>query len=177
MPLYTPTEAARAVGLNPSTLSTWLKGYVQKPSGRRPTTGAPIVATVGTDLPLGTPSIPFVGLAEALVLAAPRRRRHGPTLPAKHAGDHRRLPGSPHWDLGSKEGWTPTHEYCVRFHGSAGGSRLMRCTTSPRYRPRCREIGARCRVRARSAIAGPAKERTGTSQPDPLRPTCRPERR
>lgn len=72
MPLYTPTEAARAVGLNPSTLSTWLKGYVQKPSGRRPTTGAPIVATVGTDLPLGTPSIPFVGLAEALVLAAVR---------------------------------------------------------------------------------------------------------
>ena len=72
MPLYTPTEAARAVGLNPSTLSTWLKGYVRKPSGRRPTTGAPIVTTVGTDLPHGTPSIPFVGLAEALVLAAVR---------------------------------------------------------------------------------------------------------
>lgn len=70
-PLYTNSEAARAVGLNPSTLSTWTRGYERRPAGRAPVSGAPIVTALPAER--GCPSIPFVGLSEALVLAAVRR--------------------------------------------------------------------------------------------------------
>jgi transposase-like protein/uncharacterized protein (DUF433 family) len=71
VPLYTTAEAARAVGVSPSTLSTWIRGYERRPAGRSTVTGAPIV----TALPANgrAPTIPFVGLSEALVLAAVRR--------------------------------------------------------------------------------------------------------
>ncbi len=59
VPLYAVTEAARIVDVPVQTLSRWTKGSAavtyMPPSGR------------------GRPSIPFVGLAEALVLAAMRR--------------------------------------------------------------------------------------------------------
>lgn len=71
-PLYTIVEAARIVAVPPSTLATWAKGYVRRPAGRSAVTGEPVI----TSLPVARaldPSIPFVGLAEALVLAALRR--------------------------------------------------------------------------------------------------------
>ena len=59
VPLYTVTEAARIVDVPVQTLARWTKAPVgvtyQPPEGR------------------GRPSIPFVGLAEVLVLAAVRR--------------------------------------------------------------------------------------------------------
>ncbi len=65
---YTTAEAARFVGVPTSTFSTWAKGYVRRPFGRPEIIGAPIVSSVASDP--GYPSVPFVGLAEAMVLAA-----------------------------------------------------------------------------------------------------------
>jgi uncharacterized protein (DUF433 family) len=66
-------EAARYLGVPASTFSTWAHGYVRRPSGRPEVIGAPIVTTVPNTGPAGTATIPFIGLAEGLVLAAVRR--------------------------------------------------------------------------------------------------------
>ena len=71
VPLCTVAEAARALGVPPSTLATWAKGYRRSPQDRRPTHGEPIVTSTTSEP--GQPSIPFVGLAEATVLAGIRR--------------------------------------------------------------------------------------------------------
>jgi uncharacterized protein (DUF433 family) len=71
VPLYSVAEAARFLSVPTSTLTTWAKGYVRRPSGRPVVIGAPIVASLDADR--GYASIPFVGLAEAMVLAAFRR--------------------------------------------------------------------------------------------------------
>lgn len=69
--LYTVAEAARFLAVPTSTFATWSKGYVRRPAGRPEVTGAPIVTSIEAER--GHPSIPFVGLAEAMVLAAFRR--------------------------------------------------------------------------------------------------------
>ena len=73
VPLYSVAEAARYLGVPTSTFASWAHGYVRRPSeGRRQVTGDAIV----TALPVqskGEASVPFVGLAEGLVLAAIRR--------------------------------------------------------------------------------------------------------
>lgn len=71
-PLYTIAEAARIVDVPPSTLTTWAKGYVRRFPGRPDVSGDPIITYRPPSAPR-EPSIPFVGLAEALVLAAVRR--------------------------------------------------------------------------------------------------------
>jgi uncharacterized protein (DUF433 family) len=71
VPLYTVAEAARIVDVPPTTLATWAKGYVRRPPGGAEV-GAPVVTFMSPDRP-GEPSVPFVGLVEALVLAAVRR--------------------------------------------------------------------------------------------------------
>jgi len=70
-PLYTTAEAARFLGVPTSTFSTWAKGYVRRPPGRSEVRGAPIVSSV--EAPRNYPTIPFMGLAEAMVLAAFRK--------------------------------------------------------------------------------------------------------
>jgi uncharacterized protein (DUF433 family) len=74
LPLYTVAEAARIVDVPPTTLATWSKGYVRHVPGRRDVVGGPIVSSTAPERPGGA-SIPFVGLAEALVLAAMRRSK------------------------------------------------------------------------------------------------------
>ena len=72
VPLYTLAEAGRAVGVPPSTFASWAKGY----SRRFPTRvveGAAIVTAFPAEQ--GRPSVPFIGLAEGLVLAAVRRAK------------------------------------------------------------------------------------------------------
>jgi len=72
VPLYTVADAARIVGVPASTLATWSNGYVRKFSDRSHVVGSSII----THLPqtgYREPTIPFVGLAEALVLAAVRQ--------------------------------------------------------------------------------------------------------
>ena len=70
-PLYTVAEAARFLGVNPQTLSNWAHGYKRNPPGRPVVQGAPIIA--GTTAVRNYPSIPFIGLAGGMVLAAFRR--------------------------------------------------------------------------------------------------------
>lgn len=70
-PLYTLAEAARFLGVPTSTFATWAKGYVRRPPGRPPVHGDRIVTSV--DAPRNFPGIPFIGLAEGMVLAAFRR--------------------------------------------------------------------------------------------------------
>lgn len=68
VPLYTVAEAARFLGVPPSTFSTWAKGYTRRPPGRAEVAGAPILTS--TPAERGFPTIPFVGLAEGMILAA-----------------------------------------------------------------------------------------------------------
>jgi len=70
LPMYTIAEAARALDVPATTLSTWAFGYVRRPPGRQEHRGDAVV----TAFPSAQgPSIPFVGLAEGMVLAAVRR--------------------------------------------------------------------------------------------------------
>lgn len=71
-PLYSVSEAAHYLGVPASTFSTWAHGYVRRPAGRPEVTGAPVLTAIRT-VQTGTATIPFVGLAEGLVLAAIRR--------------------------------------------------------------------------------------------------------
>ncbi|MCU1499820.1 MAG: hypothetical protein JWM47_3773 [Acidimicrobiales bacterium] len=69
-PLYSVAEAARYLDVPRTTFTTWAKGYVRHSPDRRPVTGAPVLSVVeGT---AGT-SVPFIALAEGMVLAAIRR--------------------------------------------------------------------------------------------------------
>jgi uncharacterized protein (DUF433 family) len=70
-PLYTLAEAARFLGVPTSTFGTWAKGYVRRPPGRPPVQGDRILTSV--DAPRNFPTIPFIGLAEGMVLAAFRK--------------------------------------------------------------------------------------------------------
>ncbi len=72
VPLYTMAEAARILEVPPSTLSTWAKGYVRCFRDRPTVSGGPVITWLEPDSS-GAPSIPFVGLAEAFVVAAVRR--------------------------------------------------------------------------------------------------------
>jgi DNA-binding transcriptional regulator YdaS (Cro superfamily) len=67
--LYSVSEAARFVGMSPSTLSTWAHGYERRPAGRAVVTQGPVItalSTAGTDNRV----IPFIGLVEAAVVQA-----------------------------------------------------------------------------------------------------------
>ncbi len=72
VPLYTTTEAARYLGVPASTFVTWAHGYRRRPPGRPEVLQGPVVTAL--DHRRRSPSIPFIGLAEGLVLAAVRRR-------------------------------------------------------------------------------------------------------
>ena len=72
VPLYTVADAARIVGVPPSTLSSWAHGYVRRFPDRPDVSGNPIITQLSS-AGQRQPTIPFVGLAEALVLAAVRR--------------------------------------------------------------------------------------------------------
>src|SRR5438445_3163303 len=65
-PRYTAPEAAAYVGVPRSTLETWVRGYLRRPQGRKAVQGEALL----TSVPGRTLSIPFVGLAEGMVLAA-----------------------------------------------------------------------------------------------------------
>jgi uncharacterized protein (DUF433 family) len=70
-PLYTLAESARFLGVHPSTFGTWAKGYTRTPPGRKAVTGAPIVTAIADRA--GAAAVPFIGLAEGLVVAGFRR--------------------------------------------------------------------------------------------------------
>jgi uncharacterized protein (DUF433 family) len=70
-PLYTVPEAASYLRVPVSTFATWATGYRRRAAGRH-VRGEPVVTATGPRR-RGQPVIPFVGLAEGLVLAALRR--------------------------------------------------------------------------------------------------------
>ena len=72
-PLYTVAEAAGVVAVPVSTMTTWARGYRRRKVGRPDVVGEPIVTWV-QPWGRGWPSIPFIGAAEALIVAAVRRR-------------------------------------------------------------------------------------------------------
>lgn len=71
-PRYTVAEAARYVGMAPSTLASWAKGYTKHFADRPTVKQGPVI----TSLPSATGSgatIPFIGLVEATVVQAFRQ--------------------------------------------------------------------------------------------------------
>lgn len=70
--LYTVPEAARLVGMSPSTLDTWAHGYERRPEGRSVVKQGPIITSLGRT-PEDGRSIPFIGLVEASVVQAFRQ--------------------------------------------------------------------------------------------------------
>lgn len=72
VPLYTQAEAARYLSMPPTTLKFWTHPYVHTSrSGRRVTSG-PLVTQLHVSNNL-EPSVPFIGLAEAIFLASLKR--------------------------------------------------------------------------------------------------------
>lgn len=70
VPLYSVTEAARYLGgISPSTLGTWVDGYVRDQGKYR---GKPVVTAFAPER-RGYPRLPFIGLAEAYALNAFRK--------------------------------------------------------------------------------------------------------
>lgn len=76
VPLYTVSGAARLLEVPTSTFATWVNGYERSRPGRLPTVGTSMITRIahgGRE-----PSIPFIGLAEGMALAAFRRQRNVP---------------------------------------------------------------------------------------------------
>jgi uncharacterized protein (DUF433 family) len=73
LPLYTQAEAARVLDVPPSTFQAWARGYLRNRPNEAVSHAEPIVTTLPAKA--GEPNVPFIGLAEGLVLAA--IRRHG----------------------------------------------------------------------------------------------------
>lgn len=71
-PLYTVAQASRYVGMPPSTLATWAKGYTKRFPDRPMVSQGPVVTSVPASTPAG-PTIPFIGLVEATVVQAFRQ--------------------------------------------------------------------------------------------------------
>jgi uncharacterized protein (DUF433 family) len=74
VPLYTLSGAARVLDVPTSTFTTWALGYTRTPPGRAKVIGEPIVTAFPSKNGRGSPIIPFVGLAEGMVLAAIRQK-------------------------------------------------------------------------------------------------------
>jgi uncharacterized protein (DUF433 family) len=71
-PLYTVAEGARYLDVPASTFGTWAHGYRRSPRDRPVVIGSPLLTTVARSA-MRHPEVPFVGLAEGLVLAAIRK--------------------------------------------------------------------------------------------------------
>lgn len=71
-PLYTVSQVARYVGMPPSTLTAWAKGYTKRFPNRVPVSQGPVITSLPAATP-GGPTIPFIGLVEATVVQAFRQ--------------------------------------------------------------------------------------------------------
>lgn len=71
-PLYTVAQVARLVGMPASTLTTWAKGYEKRFPDRATVAKGPVITAVKPSF-AGGPSVPFIGLVEAMVVQAFRR--------------------------------------------------------------------------------------------------------
>lgn len=69
MPLYRKAEAAHIIAVPPQTFRNWAVGYARKRLDGSQVVSAPIVTTLEPARPRGV-SVPFVGLAEAYIVAS-----------------------------------------------------------------------------------------------------------
>jgi len=131
VPLYTLAEAARALGVPATTFTTWARGYQRHPPGRKPVSGSAIVTALDATGP-GQPAVPFVGLAEGVILAAVRRagvplqrvRPHSTFSPARSASTTR----------SRRRRYTQTVlSFCSTSHSTPGRTRGQRLVTSSSY--------------------------------------------
>ena len=72
-PLYTVAEAARHLGVPESTFGAWVRGSRRRGADRGAPSGPLVTARAAFDPGRRGATIPFIGLAEGLVLAALRR--------------------------------------------------------------------------------------------------------
>lgn len=72
VPLYTAAEASRYLSVSDSTFRSWAQGYTRHSADRADVHGDPVVTTI-VGQPRGAATIPFIGLAEGLVLAGIRK--------------------------------------------------------------------------------------------------------
>jgi uncharacterized protein (DUF433 family) len=68
-PIYRKAEAAHIIAIPAQTFRNWAVGYVRKRLDGSQVVSAPIVTTLEPNRPRGA-SVPFVGLAEAYIVAA-----------------------------------------------------------------------------------------------------------
>lgn len=129
--LYSVADAASYLRLSPSTLGTWADGYVRGRPGHL-VQGAPVVTAFERTIP-GAPRLPFVGLAEAYVLAAFRRagvplQRIRPFLQVLRAevGDHA-LASKHLYTDGAEVLWNHAHR-----SGQGGDQEVVRRLVVPR---------------------------------------------
>lgn len=70
VPLYSVAEAARFLGVANTTFSSWARGYVRRSPDRPPVSNPPVLSTPTS---ADGASVPFITLAEGMVLAAIRK--------------------------------------------------------------------------------------------------------
>ncbi len=129
-PLYTLAEAARIVDVHPTTMSYWLRGYKRcGTDGQPPITRKPVITSLSEKYNDRTgrtreASIPFIVLAESLVLAALRRsgvpmQRIRPALEAlkQNIGVEYALASRKLYTDGAEL----LYDYGERLKGSSGG--------------------------------------------------------
>lgn len=85
VPLYSLAGAARYLALRPTTFATWAKGYSRTGPDGRQVHKSPVVTALPAPF-RGGPTVPFIGLAEGLVLAA-FRQAHVPLQQIRPALD------------------------------------------------------------------------------------------
>jgi uncharacterized protein (DUF433 family) len=85
VPLYSLTEAARYLALHPTTFGRWARGYTWMAPDGRQVRKTPVVTALPAPF-RGGPTVPFIGLAEGLVLAA-FRQAHVPLQQIRPALD------------------------------------------------------------------------------------------
>lgn len=73
IPLFTAREAARYVRVPASTMRNWVRGYEYPTAGGAGV--SPAIVTSVSSLEPGRATIPFIGFAEALVIAGFRRKK------------------------------------------------------------------------------------------------------
>jgi hypothetical protein len=96
-PLYYKAEAAHIIDLPAQTFRDWAVGYARKRLDGSQVVSAPIVTTVDPPRPRGV-TVPFVGLAEAYIVAAFTRagvpHAADPLRGSVAAGTHGSAPGA-----------------------------------------------------------------------------------
>ncbi len=124
-PLYTVTQAARLVGMSPSTLATWAKGYERQRPGKADVSQGPVITAIEADA--GMPSIPFIGLVESTVVEA-FRRSGLPMQRIRKALEVLAAQGELEHALASKQLYTDGAEILYDYAGRSGDKQMRLLT-------------------------------------------------